>query len=105
MMHPKYDETLKKLYSKTPKDNFLRISYDYNKFLVFPYDEGIKFLACLRHAETMTEGYSKPALITGFKADYFQASTLSREDYENIKIAAMLNITLEELLNPTPQVA
>ncbi len=85
------------LYNKIPKENFLAIEYDYNKSIVLPYDEGLRFVACLKNAEVLDEPYSKPKAITAFQSNYFKTRILSRKDYEDIKIAALLGITVEEL--------
>jgi len=85
------------LYNKIPKENFLAVEYDYNKSIVLPYDEGLRFVACLKNAEVLEEQYNKPKTITSFQSNYFKTRILSRKDYEDIKIAALLGITVEEL--------
>lgn len=96
-MKPEYEEALKKIYSKTPKDNFIVIEFDYNKSILLPYDEGLKFLACLKQAELFHETYSKPNTIGPFDASNFKTKILSRKDYEDIKVANLLGVTVEEL--------
>lgn len=85
------------LYNKIPKENFLSIEFDYSKSIVLPYDEGLRFIACLKNAELLEEQYSKPKAIKSFESNYFKTRILSRKEYEDIKIAAMLGITVEEL--------
>ncbi len=85
------------LYSKVPKENFLAIDFDYNKSVLLPYDEGLKFVACLKNAELLDEPYSKAKTITGFQSNYFKTRILSRKEYEDIKIAALLGIPVEDL--------
>jgi sRNA-binding carbon storage regulator CsrA len=85
------------LYNKIPKENFLAIEYDYNKSIVLPYDEGLRFVACLKNAEVLDEPYSKPKAINAFQSNYFKTRILARKEYEDIKIAALLGITVEEL--------
>lgn len=96
-MKSQYEEALKKLYSKAPKDNFLVIEFDYNKSILLPYEDGLKFLSCLKQAELYNEPYNKPKSISSFDASNFKSKILSRKDYEDIKVAALLNITVEEL--------
>jgi hypothetical protein len=97
-MKPQYEEALKKLYNKTPKENFLLIEFDYGKNLLLPYEEGLKFLSSLKQAELYTETYSKPKTIQPFSGDHFKTRVLSRKDYEDIKVAALLGVTVDELL-------
>lgn len=85
------------LYNKMPKENFLSIEFDYNKSIVLPYDQGLTFVACLKNAELLNEPYSKAKTITSFESNYFKTRILSRKEYEDIKIAALLGISVEEL--------
>jgi hypothetical protein len=97
-MKPEYEEALKKIYSKAPKDNFLLIEFDYSKNLCLPYEEGLKFLSCLKTAELYSDNYNKPKTIQPFSGDHFKTRVLSRKDYEDIKVAALLGVTVDELL-------
>lgn len=96
-MNPKYEEALKKVYSKTPKDNFLIIEFDYKNNVLLPYDEGIKFLGCLKQAELYQEPYGKAKAIVPFDEATFKTRILSRKEYEDIKVASLLGVTLDEL--------
>lgn len=96
-MKPEYEDALKKIYSKTPKENFLAIDFDYGKSIVLPYNEGLQFLSCLKNAELLTDQYSKPKTITSFESSYFKTRILSRKEYEDIKVAALLGVTVDEL--------
>lgn len=96
-MKPQYEEALKKIYSKTPKDNLIAIKFDYNKSILLPYDDGMKLLACLKQAELLTEQYSKPKTIGSFDSSTFETKIFSRKDYEDTKVAALLGVAVEEL--------
>jgi hypothetical protein len=97
-MKPEYEDALKKIYSKTPKDNFLLIEFDYSKSLCLPYEEGLKFLSCLKTAELYEDRYNKAKNIQPLSGDHFKTKVLSRKDYEDIKVAALLGVTVDELL-------
>jgi len=97
MMKPAYEEALRKIYSKTPKDNFLAIEFDYCKSILLPYEDGLKFLGCLKNAELLNEAYNKPKTIGAFDANAFKTRIISRKEYEDIKVAALLGVTVEEL--------
>lgn len=96
-MKPEYETALKQIYSKAPKENFLLIEFDYSKSLLLPYDDGLKFLSCLKQAELYTETYSKPKTIGPFNSDTFKTKVLSRKDYEDLKVSTLLGVTVEEL--------
>jgi hypothetical protein len=98
MMKPEYEEALKKIYSKTPKENFLLIELDYSKSVCLPYEEGLKFLSCLKTAEMYSNEYNKPKTIQPFDGSHFKTRILSRKEYEDIKVAALLGVTVDELL-------
>lgn len=85
------------LYNKAPKDNFMLIEFDYSKCLLLPYDEALKFLACLKQAELFTDRYNEPKKILPFPSDIFKTRTLSRKEFEDIKVAAILGVTVDEL--------
>ena len=88
-MKAEYETALKQIYSKAPKENFLLIE--------FAYDDGLKFLSCLKQAELYTETYSKPKTIGPFNSDTFKTKVLSRKDYEDLKVSTLLGVTVEEL--------
>ena len=96
-MKPAYEEALKKIYNKTPKDNFVAIKFDYGKCVLLPYDDGMKFLSCLKQAELLNEQYGNPKTIVGFDSSAFETKILSRKDYEDIKVSALLGVTIDEL--------
>ena len=102
-MKPDYEKALKQIYSKAPKENFLLIEFDYSKSLLLPYDDGLKFLSCLKQAELYTESYKNPKTIGPFSADNFKTKVLSRKEYEDIKVANLLGVTVEELYAPETQ--
>lgn len=91
------NNALKELYSKTSRDNFMLIEFDYSKHLLLPYDEALTFLGCLKQAELYTERYNEPKRIGALPTDTFKTRILSRKEYEDIKIAAMLGVTVDEL--------
>lgn len=92
-----YEEALKKIYGKQQKDNFILIEIDYQKNILLPYEDGLKFLACLKNAEILHENYSKPKTIGPLDSSNFKTRILSRKEYEDIKVASLLGITVEEL--------
>ena len=92
-----YAEAVKKVQAKKLKENFLLIEMAYDKKLIMPYKEGVAFISSLANAEQLNDPYSKPKTITGLDREAIKSSVLSYEEYERIKIAALLNISLEEV--------
>ena len=92
-----YKEALKKVQAKKPKQNFMLIEISYDRKLVLPYQEGIAFMASLENAEQLIDSYSKPKGITGIDRDQIKTSLMSYAEFEQVKIAALLNVSIEEV--------
>jgi len=92
-----YAEALKQVQSKKIKENFILVEIAYDKKLILPYKEGLAFIGSLANAEQLHDPYSKPKQITGLARDSIKTDILSYEEYERIKIAALLGVTTEEV--------
>lgn len=97
MEHKDYLEAVKKITVLKPKENFMVIELYYDNKLVLPYKDGITFLSAMSNAEYLKESYSEPHRISGITRDVFKTTVMSSEDYNRYKIAALLNITIDEL--------
>lgn len=73
------------------------IEVSYNTKLVLPYEDGLQVVAALKNAEILEESYGTRPQILPVGKDAFRTTTLGYEHYEDIKVAALLNVTLEEL--------
>lgn len=103
-----YDEALKKIRSKKTKDNLMVIKLSWDKRIILPFAAGVAFLATLQNAEILEEPYNKSPVIKGPDKDNFESSVMSFDYYEDIKVASLLNVTLEEVQkskNPIPETA
>lgn len=80
-----------------PKDNWILIEVSWDKKLVLPYDQGMVLLAALKNAELMTDEYGKDPKIVPIAKESFRTVTLAHQHYEDIKVAALLNVSLQEL--------
>ena len=92
-----YLTAVKQIQTKKPKDNFMLIEMYYDNKIILPYKDGLAFLAALNNAEKLTEEYNKPHRIIPINREAVRTSILSNEEYENYKIAALLNISLDEV--------
>ena len=97
MDHKDYEQAMKKVVSIKPKENYLVIDIYYNDKIILPYKDGIALLATLANAESIKEEYSKPAVISSFNRDHLKTSIMSGEEYINHKVAALLDVTIEEI--------
>lgn len=92
-----YEEAVKKVKASKISQPYLLIKLDYNRKLILPYKEGITFIGTLEKAEQLVEEYSKPSRIIPLDSNALEVTILSQEMYERIKIAALLNIRVEDL--------
>ena len=100
-----FSEALKKVQASKNQDNFILVSLGWDQKYVFPYKEGLAFIAAFEHALYFKEDYDNNSRLTPLNRDHLAFHVLSREDYENIQIAGLLNLKLsqiKEMRNPTP---
>lgn len=92
-----YAEALKKVQAKKPKENFMVITLGYDNKLVLPHKDGLAFMASLASVEKLSEPYNEPHRITEFDRSAITTHLMSAEEYERFKIAALLNVTPDEV--------
>ena len=92
-----YQQALKHIQAskKEAKPPYLLVSFGYDRNYVFPYKEGLAFLAVLENAEQLEESYSKPSNI-GELTTSIQVRSLTNTEYMSYKISNLLQISLEE---------
>lgn len=91
-----YQEAKKQAKAAKPRENYLLVKVRYDIQLVFPYQDGIAFLAAMEHAQQLHTGYKEPPRITGAGSD-IETTLLSADAFDRFKIAALLNVTLDDL--------
>ena len=92
-----YQEALKKIQTSKPKDNFMVIEASYNNKIILPYKDGVVFLTTLNNAESLVESYGDPTRINYFSRDAITSRVMSSQEYEQIKIANLLNISVDDV--------
>lgn len=92
-----YLQAIKAVQTKKPKENFLVIEFGYDCKIVLPYKDGMAFMTSFTNAEQLSEKYNEPHRIVGFKRDLLTIRIMSGEEYEQYKIAALLNISIDEV--------
>ena len=92
-----YQQALKQIQAskKEAKPPYLLVSFGYDRNYVFPYKEGLAFLAVLENAEQLEESYNKPSNI-GELTTSIQVRPLTHTEYMSYKISNLLQISLEE---------
>lgn len=97
-----YEQAKKKAQAEKPKENFIVIHID-GKF-VLPHKDGVKFLESLANAEKLPRYYSDKQCITALEREDYSTTSMSRQEYERYKIAALLNVSYDDVKQmETPQ--
>lgn len=92
-----YLEAVKKLKTQKVKENYLCIQVGYSTKIVLPYKEGLVFMGALENAEQLNEKYQEPHRIVPFNNGTLSITIMSGEEYEQYKIAALLNVSIEDV--------
>lgn len=92
-----YQEALKKIQAskKEAKTPYLMVSFGYDRNYVFPYKDGLAFVAALENAEQVNEAYNKPSSI-GELTSSIQVTPFSQAEYMAYKISNLLQILLQD---------
>ena len=92
-----YAAALKKVQAIKPKENLMLVTLSYDKKLVLPHKDGLALMASLANAESLVSEWGKKPRIEPLEKDSITATLLSREGYQDIQMAHLLGITLDEL--------
>lgn len=92
-----YQEAVKKVQSLKAKDNYLLCNVSWDIKLVLPFKAGLALMEALGQAEKLVEEYSKPPAIQPFDRESISISVLSAKEYEQIRIAQLLKVKLDEV--------
>lgn len=92
-----YQQALKQIQAskKEAKPPYLRVSFGYDRNYVFPYKEGLAFLAAMESAEQLEEAYSRPSNI-GELTSSIEVRPFTQTEYMSYKLSNLLQISLEE---------
>ena len=99
----KYEDAVKKVQTKKSTDNYMIIETSYNTKILLPYKDGITFMSALVNAEEFKDSYGENPRILPVNKSIVSSTLLSREDYELIKIANLLNMSVDQLKDHAAQ--
>ena len=92
-----YQAAVKKIQASKPKDNFLLCKISWDLSIVLPYKAGLALMEALMQSENLVEEYSKPPSIQPFDREKVRISVLSAKEYEQIRIAQLLKVSLDDV--------
>lgn len=93
-------EAIKKVRAGTrAKGSYLVVHMSYDKKVVLPYKDGMAFMAALDSMELLDEEYSTYGKhrIVPVDRGVINATPMSGDEYEYYKIAALLDMTFEDV--------
>lgn len=92
-----YTAAVKKVQASKAKENYLLFTVSWDINLILPYKEGMLFMEALGKAEKLEEPYDKPPGIRPLDRDRIGMKVLSAKEYEQIKIAQLLQVKLRDV--------
>ena len=86
------DKATKAVRAEKKAESYVRIDdKEYASFLVLPYKQGLAFMQALEGAEIFEERYGGPPQCKPI-SDLFAMCPMSRQEYEDYKVAELLGI-------------
>lgn len=93
----RFEDVAKQVKAEKPKENLMVIPFGYDHKIVLPYKDGVKIIEALANAELLKEEYGEIAHFTGIERHHINLTLMSRDEYELIKIASVLQVDYKEL--------
>lgn len=93
----RFEDVAKQVKAEKPKENLMVIPFGYDHKIVLPYKDGVKIIEALANAELLKEEYGEIANFTGIERHHINPTLMSRDEYELIKIASVLQVDYKEL--------
>jgi len=91
-----YKTAKKEIKDMKSSEGFMVITVSYDKDLVLPYRDGLAFMTAIINAEQLSGNYNDKR-IKDFDNDTITARIMSYKDYERRKIAALLNVSYDDM--------
>lgn len=95
----KYKAAAKKVSAAKPPENFMVVQLSYDTRLVLSHKAGLALITALENAELFKESYSEKCKIIPIERDAISTRFMSLQEYQQIKIANILNVSLEDVKN------
>ena len=95
----KYKAAAKRVNATKPSENFMVMQLSYGTKLVLSHKAGLALIAALENAELFKESYSDKCKIIPIERDAISTQFMSLQEYQQIKIANILNVPLGDIQN------
>lgn len=95
----KYKAAAKKVNATKPSENFMVVQLSYDTKLVLSHKAGLALITALENAELFKESYSDRCKIIPIERDAISTQFMSLQEYQQIKIANILDVSLKDIQN------
>ena len=95
----KYKAAAKRVSATKPPENFMVVKLSYDTKLVLSHKAGLALITALENAELFKESYSDKCKIIPIERDAISTQFMSLQEYQQIKIANILNVSMEDIKN------
>ena len=92
-----YQEAKKKMASLKSKENFLKVTLNYDNILVFPYKEGIQFVEAMATVQRIGSDYGKNKRLVPIDESKISFEVFSPEEMHRHQMAALLNVGVDDI--------
>lgn len=99
MTKEEYQAAAKSVTGKKPTENYMVVQLSYDTKLVLSHKAGLALVAALENAELLKDSYSDRCKIIPMERDSLTSHFLSTQEYQQIKIANLLNVPLADVQN------
>ena len=98
-----YKEAMEQAKAAIPSGSHVLCKPTYGNTFILPFKAGLTLMSCLENAEVYIYNYNKPPEIRGIRQEDMTISMLSISEYQQIRAAQLLGISVEELKKYTEQ--
>jgi hypothetical protein len=92
-------EAEKQVRAAKARSSFMQLQFQtsYSSRIVLPYEDAVKLLAALEHAELLNTNYGGASRVSPIEEGTVTVQLLSRQEYEDHKVSALLNASPDEI--------
>ena len=95
----KYKAAAKRVSAAKPSENFMVVQISYDTKLVLSHKAGLALITALENAELFKGSYSDKCRIIPIECDAISIQLMSLQEYQQIKIANILDVSLKDIQN------
>lgn len=92
-----YQDALQRVRKETREDSYLLISLEYNKKLILPFKQGLKFLESLEEGYVLEDPYSSPSQVKRIDSDSLNFRVMSGAELLDHKASQLLDVPVKDL--------